>query len=481
MVANSDDREVVPHSLALGDDNRILLISGPNAGGKSVAMKSVGLNQLMLQSGLLPCAEPDSVFRIFDKVFVDIGDEQSIDNDLSTYSSHLRNMVMMIRNAGSNSLVLIDEFGSGTDPVFGGSIAEAVLSQLVELGVFGIITTHFSNLKLYADNTAGLLNAAMLFDLKNLKPLYALEVGRPGSSFSLEVAAKSGLPKSVIKKAEAGVGTNQIEIENLLTRLEDEKRRYELQNKKLAEKDHQLNQLKNEYKVLKKKLEDKQKDIINLAKQEASQILSRTNKEIEKTIRHIKENKAEKKETKRVRESLQKFAGKVRPESIKTKPDNIEIIEGQLQKGDQALLKDKNVIVTIEEIKGKKAKVLMGELQSVVALKALQKISNREAKKRQTAANKASSNSTVNQLLAVYTPTLDVRGTRATDLLGILQKFIDESVMLGQQSVKVIHGKGNGVLRDLVRNELRQWPQVERYENEHVERGGDGATVIYFK
>lgn len=481
MVSQSDDRVVVPHSIELNDKNRIMLISGPNAGGKSVAMKSVGLNQLMLQSGLLPCADPDSRFRLFDKIFVDIGDEQSIDNDLSTYSSHLRNMVLMIRNAGSNSIVLIDEFGSGTDPAFGGAIAEAVLTKLAKQEVYGVITTHFSNLKLFADNTGGIVNAAMLFDLRKLRPLYELESGRPGSSFSLEVAAKSGIPKEVITIAEEGVGANQIEIENLLTRLEDEKRRFEQQNKKLAEKDKQLNQLKNEYKILKKKLEDRQKDIINLAKQEASQILAKTNKEIEKTIRHIKENKAEKKETKRVRESLQKFAGKVKPEQKISQPDNLELIEGIVKAGDQALLRDRNVVVRVEEVKGKKAKVLIGELQSVVNLNSLVRISNREAKKIKSTTSRTSSSSTVNQLLAQYTPVLDVRGTRATDLLGKLQKFIDESVMLGQQSVKVIHGKGNGVLRDLVRNELKQWSQVERYENEHIERGGDGATVIYFK
>ena len=481
LVAQTDQRSVVPHSLAFAADNRIIVISGPNAGGKSVAMKSVGLNQLMLQSGLLPCADGDSTFRIFDKIFVDIGDEQSIDNDLSTYSSHLRNMVLMISKAGPNSLVLIDEFGSGTDPIFGGAIAEAVLTKLTEQGVFGIITTHFSNLKLFADNTAGMVNAAMLFDLKGLKPLYALEVGRPGSSFSLEVASKSGLPPQVIKHAEEKVGVNQLEIENLLTRLEDEKRRYEQQNKQIAEKDRQLSKLKNEYEVLKAKLEEKQKDIINLAKQEASLILSRTNKEIEKTIRHIKENKAEKKETKRVRESLQKFAGKLKPEETRSNPADVEIIKGDLKKGDQALLKDKNVIVTVQEVKGKKVKVLVGELQSVVPRQALLKVSNREAKKLKSTSSKSSANSTVNELLTQYVPVLDVRGTRATDLLNILQKFIDESVMLGQQSVKVIHGKGNGVLRDLVRNELKQWSQVERYENEHVERGGDGATLVYFK
>lgn len=482
LVSREDDREVVAHSLELNREKHILLISGPNAGGKSVAMKSVGLNQLMLQSGLLPCADPDATFRVFDRIFVDIGDEQSIDNDLSTYSSHLKNMVRMIRHAGPTSLVLIDEFGSGTDPAFGGAIAEAVLARLTSLEVYGVITTHFSNLKLFADNTRGLINGAMLFDLKELRPLYELEVGRPGSSFSLEVAAKSGLPKAVINQAEAGVGANQIEIENLLTRLEDEKRRFEQQNKKLAARDEELNQLKDEYSNLKKKLENKQKEIINLARQEASLILSRTNKEIEKTIRHIKENKAEKKETKRVRESLEKFAGKIKPQETQfVEPTGVETEKGMVKVGDQALLKEKNVTVEVKEVKGKKAKVLIGELQSVVPLKSLVKISRREAKRLSSASSKASGNSAVNQLLVQYNPVLDVRGTRAIDLFGVLQKFIDESIMLGQQSVKVIHGKGNGVLRDLVRQELRQWSQVERFENEHVERGGDGATVIYFK
>jgi DNA mismatch repair protein MutS2 len=474
-------RKVVPHSIELTKEDRILLISGPNAGGKSVALKSVGLNQLMLQHGLLPCAEADSIVRVFSDIILDIGDEQSIDNDLSTYSSHLRNMKLMLSEASADSLILIDEFGSGTDPSFGGAIAEAVLKKLLVNKPFGIITTHFSNLKLFSEDAKGIINAAMLFDLEHLKPLYQLSMGRPGSSFSLEVASQTGLPQEIIEDAKTGVGASQIEIEELLTSLENEKRKYESQNNKLLNKEAELERLQNEYNELKKKLEERQKEIINLAKQEASQILNKTNREIEKTIRHIKENKAEKKETKKIRQSLGRFADKVKTEEKKPVPDDVTIERGEIKVGDNALVTDKNVVVKVLEIKGKKAKVLIGDFQSVVPLRSLTKVSNREIKKIKNKPSIGSLNQAVNSAMTGFSPTLDVRGTRASELLPLLQRFIDEAIMLNQNSIKIIHGKGNGVLRTLIRQELKQWKEVASFENEHIERGGDGATIITLK
>ncbi|RLD24080.1 MAG: endonuclease MutS2, partial [Bacteroidetes bacterium] len=417
-----------------------------------------------------------------DDIFIDIGDEQSIDNDLSTYSSHLKNMSVMLEGAGVNSLILIDEFGSGTDPTFGGAIAESVLQTLVTNKCFGIITTHFSNLKLYADKSSGMVNAAMVFDLDRLIPLYQLEVGRPGSSFSLEVASQSGLPAEIIALAQEGIGANQIDIERLLGNLENEKRKLVEQNEMLAKKDAALSSLQKEYEGLKQKLEVRQKEIINSAKEEASIILSRTNREIEKTIRHIKENKAEKKETKKIRQSLNKFAQKITPEvAKKAKMDEVVLLGGDITPGIKVLLEDSGVVAEVLSVSGKKAKVLIGELQSVVPLSKLQKISNRQAKKEKTGTGKRSVHQSVTTKMANFSPVLDIRGTRASELLPILQKFLDEAVMLNQDNIKVIHGKGNGVLRQLVREELQQWSQIKKFENEHVERGGDGATVIELK
>ena len=480
LSSNNQNRSVVSHDVTLSEETRILMISGPNAGGKSVALKSIGLNQMMLQSGILPSCNPDSKFCIFDDLFIDIGDEQSIDNDLSTYSSHLKNMSVMLTKATSKSMILIDEFGSGTDPAFGGPIAEAVLQTLMNNQCFGVITTHFSNLKIFAENSSGIINGAMIFDLDKLKPLYELEIGRPGSSFSLEVAAQSGLPEKVIKDAQKGVGVNQVDIERLLGKLESEKRKLEEQNNQLSKKEKELTALKNEYQDLKQKLETSQKEIISKAKEEASGILAQTNKEIEKTIRHIKENKAEKKETKKIRESLTKYASQVAPKRSDKKAIEKTIIEGELHQGDQAIT-ETGVVVEVVEVKGKKAKILMGELSSVMPLSKLKKISKRTAKQARSARPYSTVSKSVNMKMADFSSSLDIRGKRAIDVLPVLQQFIDSAVMLGQSNIKVVHGKGNGILRQLVREELKQWTQVVAIENEHADMGGDGVTLITLK
>lgn len=480
LSSTNQKRSVVSHDVSLSEETRILMISGPNAGGKSVALKSIGLNQMMLQSGVAPCCNPDSKFCIFDDLFIDIGDEQSIDNDLSTYSSHLKNMSVMLTKATSKSMILIDEFGSGTDPAFGGAIAEAVLQKLMNNQCFGVITTHFSNLKIFAEKSPGIINGAMVFDLDKLKPLYELEIGRPGSSFSLEVAAQSGLPENVIKDAQEGVGVNQVDIEKLLGKLENEKRKLEEQNHELSKKDKELTSLKNEYQQLKQKLEVNQKEIISRAKEEASGILAQTNKEIEKTIRHIKENKAEKKETKKIRESLTKYASRVAPPKSERKTNEKIIIEGELHQGDQAIT-ETGVVVEVVEVKGKKAKILMGELSSVMPLSKLKKISKRTAKQARSSKSYSTVAKSVSNKMAEFSSSLDIRGKRAIDVLPILQQFIDSAVMLGQSNIKVIHGKGSGALRQLVREELKQWSQVESIDNEHADRGGDGVTLITLK
>ncbi|MEN8248378.1 MAG: Smr/MutS family protein [Bacteroidota bacterium] len=483
ILSKDKERKVVPHDIYLDTKERIMLVSGPNAGGKSVVLKSFGLNQMMLQSGILPCCDADSSFRIFKDLFIDIGDEQSIDNDLSTYSSHLKNMGAMLNKADKDSLILIDELGSGTDPSFGGAIAEAVLGEITNSNCKGIITTHFSNLKVYADNTNGVVNAAMVFDLKNLKPLYELNRNRPGSSFSLEVAGKSGIPKDVIKKAKDLIGVDQIEVEDLLAKVDQEKQLLEEQNKELISRNKELDKLISDYSLQKDKLDKEKKAILNKAKAEASLILSRTNKEIEKTIRHIKENKAQKSETKKIRQSLKKYADDLTPEKESKLADSfrsdIKKVEGDIKAGDSVMVISSGVIAEVLELKGKKAKVLIGELQSVVSLSKLEKVSRKMA--RETSRKKDTISGNVNKLMAQFSPELDVRGVRANEVLSILQKFLDEAIMLSQPTLKVIHGRGNGILRELVRGELRQWPQVKEYDSEHADRGGDGITLITLK
>ncbi len=473
-------RQVVPHTITLDPATRIMLISGPNAGGKSVALKSVGLNQMMLQAGILPCSHADANYRVFQHIFIDIGDEQSIDNDLSTYSSHLKNMGVMLKNADPDSLILIDEFGSGTDPQFGGAIAEAVLAGFNQQGCYGIITTHFGNLKLYADKTAGIINAAMVFDLEKLRPRYQLQAGHPGSSFSLEVAAKAGLPARVIKLAREGVGADQVEIEALIHSLEQEKQKLAARNRKLAALEKELSALKKSYQQLQQELDARQKEIIEGAKTEAAGILARTNREIEKTIRHIKENKAEKKETRKVRASLQKFAQEVAPKKGR-RPSEATVAAGPIKAGDRALLIENQVPVEVLAVKGKKATVLIGELKSVIALDKLQRLAGGQAPPPRQPKKTASVAARVTREMANFSPVLDVRGTRAAEVIPLLQNFLDKAVMLNQGEVKIIHGRGNGVLRKLVRDELRQWPQVVDFGSEHEERGGDGATVVVIK
>ena len=390
-------------------------------------------------------------------------------------------MSVMLAEAGNNSLILIDEFGSGTDPAFGGAIAESVLQRLIINSCYGVITTHFSNLKIYADKTPGIINAAMVFDLDKLIPLYELEVGRPGSSFSLEVASQSGLPAEIIHVAQEGIGANQIDIERLLGKLEHEKRKLDEQNEKLAKKEIALSTLQKEYELLKQKLEERQKEIINSAKEEASVILAKTNKEIEKTIRHIKENKAEKKETKKIRQSLQKFARDINPEVKNPVKKEFITVDSKISPGNHVLIVDRGVVAEVISVKGKKAKLLIGELQSVINLSNLQKVSKKAAKKEQASIRKGTVAQSVTDKMAGFLPILDVRGARANELLPLLQRFLDEALMLNQSSLKIIHGKGNGVLRHLVRDELKQWPQVSEYEDEHVARGGDGATVVRLK
>ncbi|MCB0496074.1 MAG: Smr/MutS family protein [Cyclobacteriaceae bacterium] len=474
-----DNRKVVPLSLLLDADDRLLLISGPNAGGKSVALKTIGINQYMMQCGLLPVVDPDSKMVLFKDIFIDIGDEQSIENDLSTYSSHLRNMRNMLKHAGQHSLILIDEFGTGTDPMFGGAIAEAMLEQFVENKCYGAITTHYGNLKTFAEKTNGVINGAMRFDMQHLEPEYALELGRPGSSFALELAQKSGVQGEVIRSAKEKLGAGQLDIEKLLNKLERQKQELTEREKKLKLQEVKATQLEKKYSELLDTLEGKKQDILEKARLEASNLLKDTNKKIETTIRHIKESKAEKKETKKVRQSLSTFKEKVSQPIRKEKQKTIQKVEeGDIVPGSFALLDGSTTPVEVLELKGKEAKILAGDFTSYVKLNRLQKISAKEARTTERKTQYSKKHINLVNKKAEFSSVLDVRGKRGEEVIVLLDGFLDDALMLSQTEIRVLHGKGNGILRDLVRQQLRQYNFVAHFEDEHVERGGSGITVI---
>lgn len=479
MSFAKDDREVVPLSIALDSRNHLLLISGPNAGGKSVALKTLGVNQYMLQCGMLPAVDPDSKMSLFNDIFIDIGDEQSIENDLSTYSSHLKNMRIMLKHARERSLILIDEFGTGTDPLFGGAIAESMLEQFVKNKCFGALTTHYGNLKAYAEKTEGIINGAMRFDMQNLEPEYALELGRPGSSFALELAQKSGVQGEVIRAAKEKLGAGQLDIEKLLNKLERQKQQLGDREKKLKSQEARVNQLEKKYKELNEKVESKKQDILDKARQEASNLLRDTNRKIETTIRHIKESKAEKKETKKVRQSLTSFKEKVsQPTSKKVSKVSYEPSSGEIAPGNFALLEGSSVPVEVLEIKGKEAKILAGDFTSYVKLNRLQKISAKEARTSERKSAVSKRNLNLVHKKADFTSVLDVRGKRGEEVMQLLDGFLDDALMLSQPEVRILHGKGNGILRDIIRHQLKEYSFVANFEDEHVERGGAGITVV---
>ncbi|MGK7388916.1 MAG: endonuclease MutS2 [Candidatus Cyclobacteriaceae bacterium M2_1C_046] len=465
------DHDIVPLDLELTEGQRVILISGPNAGGKSVALKTVAMLQFMFQAGLYIPANEGSIFGVFTKIFIDIGDEQSIENDLSTYSSHLHNMRHMIEHVDASSLVLIDEFGSGTEPQFGGALAESILSKLMKESIKGIITTHYANLKSYAENRDGIVNAAMRFDMKNLRPLYQLSVGKPGSSHALEIARNTGLPDDVISKAKDLLGREMVEYDKALSNLQEQLRSIQEREKTLERREEESLKIINEYKRLKEDIDKSQKQILNKAKEEAATLVAKANREIEKTIRHIKENKAEKKETKRIREQLSSFKEKHK----KAEREEKEVDLSPIKKGDIVEVIGSSAAGEVIDIQGKKAEVRIGDLKSLIKIDRLKKTSKREIKKTQ-ATRRATAD--ISSKVMEFRSTLDIRGKRAEEALPLVDKYLDDALLAGAQEIKILHGKGNGVLKDLVRNHLKGYSRIERVADEHIERGGAGITVV---
>ncbi|GAB3203278.1 endonuclease MutS2 [Pontibacter aydingkolensis] len=474
----------VPMDLELNRDQRILLISGPNAGGKSVSLKTVGLLQYMVQCGMLIPVEDGSEAGIFHDIFIDIGDEQSIENDLSTYSSHLTNMKKFVTVADHKSLVLIDEFGTGTEPVLGGAIAEAVLQTLNNSKVYGVITTHYTNLKNFAEKTPGIINGAMRYDHKNLQPLYQLEIGKPGSSFAIEIARKIGLPKAIVDKASSLVGKDKIRYDRLLEELETEKQELEKKVMEATKLEQKLKRNVKEYGDLKNYLEESKQDIMREAKGKAKLLLKDANQKIEATIQQIKQSQAEKEQTKEARRELETFANEqVRKED--PRPAHKRLANASIKEGDNVALVGQDSVGQVVSIKGKTAEVLFGGLKTIVKVDNLEKIEGQVAKQKKAAETKADQGYTrgmnITQRMADFGSTLDIRGEYAEDALNKVMNFTDEAIMLGIPEIKIVHGRGNGVLRQVVRDYLYSLPEVASVGNEAEERGGNGATLAVLK
>ncbi len=478
-------KTVVPLSLRLDDRQRILLISGPNAGGKSVALKTVGLTQYMFQCGLLIPVAEGAKAGVFDRIFIDIGDEQSIENDLSTYSSHLKNMKFFTQYGNNKTLCLIDEFGTGTDPQFGGAIAEAVLESLHKQQIFAVITTHYMNLKLFAQNNHGVINGAMRFDTKNLEPLFQLEVGKPGSSFALEIAQKIGLSKEIVGSAKEKLGKDKTDMEKLLKDLEIEKKYFKERNKVLEEEQAHVQHLKNEYEKLKEFLANNRTKLLNEAKEEAKNLVKDANKKIEETIRLIKESEADKGFVKEVRKELEEFKQTLKPETpvvVHTKKkdddDEIEIIGGEIKEGDYVKVTDTNAVGQVVSLNKKDVTVMIGELKANVRLNRLVKINRKEFRQKDIVIQQRLGGIDINEKMANFTFEIDVRGNRVEEALPRIDSFVDTAIMLNYNELRILHGKGDGILRQVIREHLRRYKQVRSMQDEHVERGGAGITVV---
>jgi len=480
-------REVVPLDIELNPDQRILLISGPNAGGKSVSMKTVGLVQYMLQCGLLIPAADGSEAGMFDDIFLDIGDEQSLENDLSTYSSHLLSMKQFVTLAGKRSLVLIDEFGTGTEPALGGAIAEAVLDQLNRARSFGVITTHYTNLKNFAERNAGIVNGAMRYDPERLQPLYRLEIGKPGSSFAIEIARKIGLPKQIVERATQLVGKDKIRYDRLLEGLEKEKADLELRTAEATKAERRMKKAAQEYQDLKKHLDETTLEVLRDAKAKAKLLLKDTNQQIEATIQEIRVGQADKEKTKDARQKLDTFVReKLQIEPPKPKATRELAEPGTLKAGDKVALIGQDGHGEIMSVKGKTAEVSFGGMKTIVKVSQLEKLGRAEIREREKKAERvsyATSGAGIDMTgrMSNFSPNLDLRGERAEDALHKIMAFVDDAVMFGIPELRFLHGRGNGVLRQVVRDYLRSVRAIASVQDEHADRGGDGVTIAVLR
>jgi DNA mismatch repair protein MutS2 len=468
-----EQKMVVPLNVRIDEQTRIIVVSGPNAGGKSVCMKTVGLLQMMVQAGLLISAAEASTVGVFKQLFVDIGDDQSIESDLSTYSAHLSKMKNFVEQANGKTLVLIDEFGTGTDPQFGGPIAEAVLESLNHKKVRGMVTTHYSNLKIFASHTEGLENASMLFNNVEMQPLYMLEVGKPGSSYAFEIAQKIGLPQNVLNLAKNKISAGQKKVDTLLIDLEREKKEIFDTKIKLEKQQRRVNELQAENEKLKSYFEENKKALIKDAKEEAKNIILNANKLVENTISEIKSSNADKEKTRSLRENLNNELQKntVKPEAVKPVST-----EDELKPGDWVKLNDSETTGQVIELMKDNVVIAIGDLRTVAKRKRVIKVAKSTVPKEVRKSFTSHTND-----LASFSPEIDVRGMRTEDALNSIERLFDRALMMGFGNLKIIHGKGDGILRKMIRQYLKKYDQVDRMEDEHADRGGDGITYVYLK
>ena len=522
-------KEIVPLTASLNPQKHILLISGPNAGGKSVCLKTVGLLQYMFQWGMLIPTSETSELMVFDRIMVDIGDDQSIDNDLSTYSSFLDNMKKMLEKADNKTLVLIDEFGSGTEPAAGGAIAEAILSELDKRGAYGVITTHYTNLKLYASGETGVMNGAMMFDVKNIAPMFKLEMGLPGNSFAFELARKMGLPESIIKDAENRAGEEFVGIERNLRKIARNRKALDEKLERIRHTDKTLENITDKYQKELQQIKQLKKDILDDAKKEAEEIIREANKQVENTIRTIKESQAAKEETQEARKELQGFMSILAARKEKEQKDKDDYIEKKIQqidarrerqkqrkaqKADEAALKEareiqaekerleafrtaplkvgekvrvkeNGMVGEVAKVSAKAVVVIIGHISSKMPLDKVERITSNEFKSavKETArpVSAVKVDSSINERKLNFSTELDVRGERLNDAIEKVTRYVDDAIMLNISSVRIIHGKGTGVLRDEIQRYLRTMPGVASAKDEHIQFGGSGVTIVNFE
>ena len=500
-----EGRSIVPLTVTLSPQKRILLISGPNAGGKSVCLKTVGLLQYMFQWGMLIPTSESSELPVFDRIAVSIGDDQNLEDDLSTYSSFLADMRDLLTEADERTLVLIDEFGSGTEPAAGGAIAEAILAELDRRGVRGVITTHYTNLKLYAAGAdTHVVNGAMLYDAAKIAPMFQLEIGLPGNSFAFELARKMRLPESIVKDAEMRAGEEFVGIERNLRKIARNRRALDEKLQKIKHTDKALEGITERYEKELEDIRQQKKAILDEARLEAEQIVRGAGKQVEKTIRDIKEAQAEKEQTKAARQELQGFLGALQEHKSKEKKKRDEYIDRKLEQlkkrkkggpaaaapeparsealkvGEKVRIKDNGLVGEVAKISSKSVTVIVGNITSTMAPTRVERISSnefREASRKAFAPVQQRVDSAITERKLSFKPELDVRGERLADALDIVTHFIDDAVMLGVGTVRIIHGKGTGVLREEIQKYLRTIPGLT-VSDEDVRTGGTGVTVV---
>ena len=509
-------KKIVPLEISLTRSKRMLIISGPNAGGKSVCLKTVGLVQYMLQCGLPVPMSERSHTGIFQNILIDIGDEQSIEDDLSTYSSHLTNMKNMMKSSNDRTLILIDEFGTGTEPQIGGAIAEAVLKQFCIKKAYGVITTHYQNLKHFADSHEGVVNGAMLYDRHKMQALFQLQIGQPGSSFAIEIARKIGLPEQVIHDASEIVGSEYIQSDKYLQDIVRDKRYWESKRQNIHQREKQMEQTISKYESELANLEKSRREVLAKAKERAEELFKESNKKIENVIREIREKQAEKEETKKLRDSLKEFKEGISDIDKQAEDDKIArkmaqilrrkenkknrkkefganltdnnaatatAISGDnartLKEGDTVRIKGTTTVGTIESIQGKNATVIFGGLRSTSALKKLEPATppkKEEPRPYMTVGRQT--RETIDSKKLNFRQDLDVRGMRGDEALNAVMYFIDDATLVGMSRVRILHGTGTGILRQLIRQYLATVPAVTSYKDEHVQFGGAGITVV---